>query len=150
MASHSYCRCWLHMVWATLDRRPLLSKPAAVQLSGYLNEYSREKGIYVRINFVNTDHVHALIDLPTNRTIEETAQLLKGSSSHWVNEQDLLPGKFAWLRGYGAFSVSHSGVEVVGRYIANQEAHHQKKGFSEELRLLVERYGLEWHEEENR
>ncbi len=150
MALHSYCRCWLHVVWTTLDRRPLLSKPAAVKLSGYLNEHSREKGIYMRINFVNVDHVHALIDLPTNRTIEDVAQLLKGSSSHSVNEQNLVAGKFAWQQGYGAFSVSHSGVEVVGRYIANQEAHHQKKSFAEELKQLIERHGLQWHPEENR
>jgi len=150
MPLHSFCRCWLHLVWATLDRRPLLSKLAAVKLSGHLSGYAREKGIYMRINFVNADHVHALIDLPTNRTIEEVVQLLKGSSSHWVNESNLVPGKFGWQRGYGAFSVSHSGVDVVGRYIANQEAHHEKKSFGEELRQLVERYGLEWHEKKNR
>ncbi len=150
MALHSYCRCWLHLVWATLDRRPLFSKPAAVTLSGHLNDYAREKGIYMRINFVNSDHAHALIDLPTNRTIEEVVQLLKGSSSHWVNEQNLVSGKFGWQRGYGAVSVSHSGVEEVGAYIAKQEAHHRRRSFLEELELLVERYGLEWHKEENR
>src|SRR5437763_5445804 len=144
----SYCRCWLHVVWATLDRRPLLRKSPAAKLSGYLNDYARDKGIYMRINYVNSDHVHALIDLPTSRTIEETMQLLKGSSSHWVNEQDLVSGKFGWQRGYGAFSVSHSGVEEVGAYIANQEAHHQKKSFAEELKQLIERHGLQWHPEE--
>jgi REP element-mobilizing transposase RayT len=137
-------------VWATLQRRPLLSKSAAVKLSDYLKTYAGEKSIYMRINFVNADHVHALIDLPTNRTIEEVVQLLKGSSSHWVNENDLVPGKFAWQRGYGAFSVSHSGVEEVGSYVANQEEHHRKRGFAEELKMLVERYGLQWHKEENR
>src|SRR6266550_7336942 len=142
MPLHSYCRCWLHLVWVTLDRRPLLSKSAAARISGYLTDYAREKDIYMRINFVNADHVHALIDLPTNRTIEDVIQLFKGSSSHWVNEQDFLPGKFAWQRGYGAFSVSHSGVEEVGAYIANQEAHHRRRSFLEELELLVERYGL--------
>src|SRR5437667_4941455 len=140
MPVHSYSRCWLHLVWATLDRRPLLSKAAAVKVSGYLTDYSREKGIYMRINFVNSDHVHALIDLPTNRTIEDVIQLLKGSSSHWANEQDLLPGKFGWQRGYGAFSVSHSGIEEVGGYIATQEEHHRKRSFSEELKIMVERY----------
>ena len=145
MALHSYCRCWLHLVWATLDRQPLLSKPAAVKLSGYFNEYSREKGIYMRINFVNADHVHALVDLPTNRTIEETVQLLKGSSSHWVNEQDLVSGKFGWQ-----FSVSHSGVEEVGAYIAKQEEHHRRRSFAEELKILIERHGLQWQPEENR
>ena len=150
MPLHSYCRCWLHIVWATLDRRPLFSKAAAVKVSGYLTDYAREKDIYMRINFVNADHVHTLIDLPTNRTIEDVIQLLKGSSSHWVNENDLVPGKFAWQRGYGAFSVSHSGVEEVGSYIARQEEHHQRRSFAEELKMLVERYGLEWHKEENR
>ena len=48
-----------------------------------------------------------LIDIlkPTSKTIEDAVQLLKGSSSHWVNENNLVSGKFAWGRGYGAFSV---------------------------------------------
>jgi len=150
MPLHSYCRCWLHLTWATIERRRLLEKPAAARLSVHLTEYAREKGIYMRINFVNADHVHALIDLPPSRSIEEVVQLLKGESSHWVNENNLVPGKFGWQRGYGAFSVSHSGVEEVGAYIANQETHHQKRSFAEELKLLVEKYGLQWHAEENR
>jgi hypothetical protein len=56
--------------------------------------------------------------------------------------------KFSWGRGYGIFSVSHSGVEEVSRYIAQQEEHHRKRSFSEELRMLVERYGLKWHKED--
>src|SRR6266542_4004145 len=99
----------------------------------------------MRINYVNPDHVHALIDLPPNRPIEEVVQLLKGESSHWVNENNLVSGKFGWQRGYGAFSVSHSGVEEVGAYIADQEAHHRKRSFAEELKLLVEKYGLQWN-----
>ena len=98
----------------------------------------------------NADHVHALVDLPASRAIDEVAQLLKGSSSHWVNESNLVPGQFAWQRGYGAFSISHSAVADVAKYIANQEAHHKKKSFVEELKQLVERYGLEWRNEENR
>jgi len=104
----------------------------------------------MKINFVNPDHVHALIDLPTSKTIEEVMQLFKGSSSHWINEQNLCPGKFAWGRGYGVFSVSHSGVAEVSKYIANQDEHHRKKSYLAEFKLFVERYGLEWHDDENR
>ncbi len=150
MPLHSYTRCWLHIVWATLERRPLLSKPAAVKLSSYLSGYAVEKGIYLKINFVNSDHVHLLVDLPAGRPIEEVVQLFKGSSSHWVNESNLVPGKFAWQRGYGAFSVSHSAVDEVAAYIAGQEEHHKKLTFAEELKKLVERYGLQWQNEENR
>ncbi len=150
MALHSYTRCWLHLVWATLDRRPLLLKPAAAKVSGYLSDYAAEKNIFMKINFVNADHVHALVDLPASRAIDEVAQLFKGSSSHWINENGLVSGKFGWQRGYGAFSVSHSLVSNVSAYIANQEEHHKKTSFAEELKKLVERYNLQWHEDENR
>src|SRR5216117_42934 len=105
MSLHSYSRVWLHLVWGTLERRPVLTKPAASRLSSYLTSYSQEKGIYMKINYVNPEHVHTMIDLPTSKTIEDAVQLLKGSSSHWVNENNLVSGKFAWGRGYGAFSV---------------------------------------------
>jgi REP element-mobilizing transposase RayT len=104
----------------------------------------------MKINYFNPEHVHALIDLPTNKSIEEVVQLLKGSSSHWINEKRLLRGRFSWGRGYGAFSVSHSHVEQVAAYIADQEKHHRKKTFNREFETLVEKYGLEWFEEGNR
>jgi putative transposase len=147
MSLHSYSRVWLHLLWATLERRPLLPKPAAMKLSGYLTDYAKQKCIYMKINFVNADHVHALIDLPTNLSIEEVMQLFKGGSSHWINESNLVADKFGWGRGYGVFSVSESGVAEVCAYIANQEEHHRKRNFVEELRLFVERYGLEWRKD---
>ena len=147
MSVHSYSRVWLHLAWATLERRPLLTNPAAAKLAAYLHHYAKQKGICMKINFVNPDHVHALVDLPTNLAIEDMMQLFKGSSSHWVNEQNLVAGKFGWGRGYGVFSVSESGVAEVCAYIANQEEHHRKRSFAEELKLFVERYGLEWRED---
>ena len=148
MSLHSYSRVWVHLVWATLERRPLLNKPAAAKLSAHLHAYAEQKGVYMKINFVNPDHVHALINLPTNVCIEDTVHLLKGESSHWVNEQNVVAGKFGWQRGYGAFSVAQSGVSDVCAYVANQERHHAKTSFTDELRALVKKYGLVWREEE--
>jgi len=147
MSLHSYSRVWLHLVWATLERRPLLPESAAAKMSGYLTQYATEKGIHMKINYVNSDHVHTLIDLPTHFCIEDVMQFLKGSSSHWINQSSLRPGKFGWGRGYGAFSVSQSGVKEVAKYIATQEEHHRKRSFSEELKLFVERYELQWHDD---
>jgi putative transposase len=147
MSKHSYSRCWLHLIWTTLDREPMLTKPAAAKVSRFLSNYSIEKGIYMKINYVNPEHVHTLIDLPTNKNIEEVFQLFKGGSSHWINEEKLLRGRFGWGRGYGAFSVSHSDVGRVAEYIAGQEEHHRRKTFSEEFQLFVKKYGLEWHED---
>ena len=125
----------------------MLVKPAAIKASRFLAGYAVEKEIYMKINFFNPEHAHTLIDLPTGKSIEEVVQLFKGSSSHWINENRLLRGRFSWGRGYGAFSVSHSHVSQVAAYIAQQEEHHRKKSFDQEFQLFVEKYGLEWHEE---
>jgi putative transposase len=150
MSLHSYSRCWLHLIWGTLNREKVLPKEAAARVSRYLTEYSEGKALYMKINYVNADHVHALVDLPTGLSIEELMQLLKGSSSHWINANNILLGKFAWGRGYGAFSVSESNVAQVAGYIASQDEHHRVRGFAEELKDFLDRHGLSWHGDESR
>ena len=96
MSIHSYSRCWLHLTWATLNRERLLPKPAAAKLSGFFYEYAQSKDIYMKINYVNAEHVHALIDLPTKYSIEEIVKLFKGASSHWINQNRIVAARFFW------------------------------------------------------
>lgn len=148
MSVHSCSRCWVHFIWATLNREKILTPEARPQVSKFLSEYSQSKGIYMKINYVNAEHVHALIDLPTNYSLEEVAKLFKGSSSHWINQHRIIAGKFAWGRGYGAFSVSQMKVSTVAKYIATQEEHHRQKGFTAEYEEFIKAYGLEIKESE--
>lgn len=150
MSLHSYSRCWIHLIWGTLDREKSLNETAAARVSRYLTEYAESKTVYMKINYVNADHVRALVDLPTSLSIEELIQLLKGSSSHWINSNNIIPGKFAWGRGYGAFSVSESNLDQVARYIAQQKEHHRLRTFREELKEFIQRHGLQRKEEESR
>ena len=92
----------------------------------------------MKANYVNSDHVHALITLPTNKTIEEIFQLLKGSSSHWINEK--VNYKFRWAKGYSAFSASKRELDTIISYINSQGDHHRIKSFSEELKELMKKY----------
>jgi REP element-mobilizing transposase RayT len=124
----------------------MLTPPVFLKASRFLTRYASEKGIYMKSNSFNAEHVHAVIDLPTSKSIEEVMHLLKGSSSHWINEQSLLPGKFSWGRGYGSFSVSHSQVNQVIAYLAAQETHHRRNTFTQEFEMLVKKHGLEWHD----
>jgi putative transposase len=149
MSTHSFSRLWTHLIWETLAREPMLDKRAAAKASTFLKEYSLQKGIYMKINYFNADHTHALIDLPTRYSVEDVIKLFKGGSSYWINHNRMIKGRFAWGVGYGAFSVSHSDVGRVAQYIANQEEHHRKRSYSEEYRMFVRRYGLEWRAEEN-
>ena len=107
MSVRSYKKIWLHLIWGTHNRENYLSdKNLRKELSQFFYRYSVEKKIYMKINYVNPDHVHALIDLPTNVTVEDTFHLYKGSSSSWINKQ--VSFKFNWSIGYGVFSVSES------------------------------------------
>jgi len=110
------------------------------QISEYFYNYSKEKNIYMRINYVNPDHVHAIVDLPTDKTIEEVLHLLKGSSSNWINKQ--VNFKFSWKKGYAAFSISESNLDKVVKYIINQGEHHKAKSFTEEYQEFLNKHNI--------
>ena len=117
------------------------------QISAYLYEYSASKNVYMKKNFVNSEHVHALIELPTNMSIENVMHLIKGSSSHWINENKLTGTKFSWGRGYCALSVSESGISRVVKYIESQEDHHRVKSFNDEYEAFIKAYGMKYEAE---
>ncbi len=139
MSTRSYTKIWVHYIWGTkYHSKVLTDKEFRKKISLHLMENSKEKGIYMKVNYINSDHVHALIDLPTNKTVEEVARLLKGELSHWINNN--IDFKFNWSVGYAAFSVSESNVDRVVRYILNQEEHHRKKTFTEEYEEFLRAY----------
>ena len=132
MSLHSYTKIWLHLIWETHNRERILFNETARKVSEFLFNYAKEKNIFMKINYVNPEHVHSIIDLPTNVTIEDTFRLFKGASSHFINQTELISGKFSWGRGYAAFSVSESQLKKVVDYIKNQKEHHKVKNFAEE------------------
>lgn len=143
MSVHAYHRCWMHLIWSTYKRRKLLlSSEVRKRVSNYLYKYAESRSILMRANYVNADHVHALIDLSPDKNIQDIVKLLKGSSSHWINKNRIIENRFSWGRGYGAFSVSQSYVSVVVHYIQNQEVHHRRKSFTEEYESFLKANNL--------
>jgi hypothetical protein len=82
MSTHSSARIWIHMIWETLCREPMLDKDAAAKASIHLSEYSLQKGIYMKINYFNADHTHTLFDLPTGKcgATRETVKTVEKST----------------------------------------------------------------------
>jgi len=93
------------------------------------------------------DHIHLLCTLPPKKSLYEMIQRIKGHSSRWVNENSIYERKFNWQSGYGIFSVSRSQVSSVREYILNQEVHHKKMSFKDELRLLLDKHNINFEEE---
>jgi hypothetical protein len=63
-----------------------------------------------------------------------------------LKEQGPAYGDFQWQAGYADFSVSQSNLDRVKNYIINQEAHHRKLNFQDELRALLRKHDVEWDE----
>jgi hypothetical protein len=82
-----------------------------------------------------------LVSLGTNQTIAQVAQLIKGESSFWINKNEMTQEKFSWQTEYWAVSVSESIIPKVRRYIWNQEQHHTKKTYEEEIKEFMDKYG---------
>lgn len=92
-----------------------------------------------------TNHVHILVSLPPSARLAEVVQKLKANSSRWLGEQGLA---FEWQKGYGAFSVSPSMLDVVRAYIEKQEEHHRVRSFDEEFLTLLRKSGVRFEEKD--
>ena len=138
----SYVKIWLHFVWATKNRQPLISKTLREKLITHINENAKAKDIYIDTINVDKDHIHLLVSLGSSQTVAQVAHLIKGESSHWVNKQKLINGKFDWQDEYFVVSVSESSVKRVRAYIKNQEEHHRYKSFTEEFNEFLVKYGF--------
>ncbi|RPI72185.1 MAG: IS200/IS605 family transposase [Ignavibacteriales bacterium] len=142
MALHSYSRIWLHIIWSTNNREKFFANTSGKTVSEFLFNYSKEKNFFMKVNYVNPDHVHALLELPVNVAVEDCVKLLKGASSHYINKESIVKSKFSWGRGYAAFSVSESQSGKVMEYIRNQKEHHRVKSFAEEYAEFIKKHGL--------
>ena len=88
------------------------------------------------------DHIHCLFLQNPQKPITEIIKQVKGSSSHFINQQNILNEKFAWQTGYAAYSVSESVVDKVFTYIKNQKQHHQKQTFQNEYSKFLNLHDL--------
>ncbi len=119
--SHSYYNVWIHAVFATKERKPLITSPIEDHLYSCL--YAEFKSMDCTLKIVNglSDHVHCLFMLGSQKSISEVIKHIKGLSSHFINSHYATTEKFAWQKGYAAFSVSESRLYIVYRYIKDQK-----------------------------
>jgi len=133
-----------HVVFSTKERRPLIRAQWRPRLHSYLGGIIKGmNGVAEIVNGVD-NHVHLLVSLRPVHCIADVMRDLKKDSTNWVKES--LDRKFAWQEGYAAFTVSPSATEAVRNYIANQEMHHGRHSFVDELKELLGKAGVAYDE----
>ena len=138
--SHSLNKIWIHAIWSTKDRMPLLHKSIEPNVYRFIAEQFREQGCMVKVINGMPDHIHCLFLLNPQKSMASIIKQVKGSSSHYINENSLAEDKFLWQIGYASYSVSESVLDHVYRYIKNQKAHHQTKTFNQEFEEFLQLY----------
>ncbi len=136
----------VHVVFSTKNRQPFLNETVRPLLSAYMATVVRgAKCDCLRVGGV-ANHVHLAIRLHPTRSIAELVEEVKTSSSKWLKTQSPELDHFAWQKGYGAFSVSPSDHGALVRYIAQQEAHHRRRTFEDEMRAFFTKYHVPFDE----
>lgn len=138
---------YIHIVFSTKYRAPLLQPPYEQELHAYLGGICNELECPVLIVGGYTDHIHILCMLSKKIALMTLVQKVKANSSKWIKTKDASLNNFFWQDGYGAFSVNPSAVDVVINYIKNQHQHHGKKDFKEEYRAILKKYNVQFDEQ---
>ncbi len=144
--SQSFHQLYAHIIFSTKNREPFLQAEILHPMQGYLAQLCRDCGApWVVVGGV-ADHVHIALDL--GKTMQSIALIakVKKESSMWIKKQDGAFENFYWQRGYGLFSFGPLQRDEVEKYVRNQETHHRKLTYKEEVRSFLGRYKIPYDE----
>ena len=142
----SLVKNYIHIVFSTKYREPLIYPPHEEELHKYLGGTCKELDCQpIKVGGFS-DHVHILCMLSKKIALMKLLEEVKSHSSKWMKTKDESLSNFYWQDGYGVFSVNPAEVDKVIAYISNQHEHHNKKTFQDEYRAILKKYNVEYDE----
>jgi len=142
----TFTQIYYHITFSTKNRRPCLNMNNRADLFKYISGVLMNKKCHLyRINGVE-DHLHIFTHLNPSVALADLIKDIKLSSSDWIKTQKIFPRFPGWQKGYGAFTAAERDKERIIAYVMNQEIHHRKKSFKEELRELLIDAGIQFND----
>lgn len=136
--SQSLASIVVHLIFSTKARQPVLMRELRPELFAYIASLAQKESSFVFEIGGIEDHVHVLLSLPRTMALSRLVELIKKESSKWLKKRHVSLQLFSWQKnGYGAFSVSASKIPIVRKYIQEQESHHAKSSFKDELLVFL-------------
>jgi putative transposase len=139
---HTYVSDLVHCVFSTKNRRNLIKPEIQSDLWAFVGGIANKNGLKTLIVGGTENHVHVLLSLPATMPLAKAMQLIKGASSHWMNDNHAR--NFAWQEGYGAFTVGISQKADTIAYIRSQPEHHRKRSFEEEFVAFLKKHNVDY------
>jgi REP element-mobilizing transposase RayT len=126
MPKQSLSEVYLHFVWSTYRRMPVLEEAIQPQIyAAILREVQRSGCSVLAIGGVE-DHVHVVVQMSPTISASALAKRMKGVTSYLARGELGKGRSFRWETGYGVFSFSRSHRERVIGYVRRQKEHHTR------------------------
>ena len=145
--AQSLSKLYVHIIFHTKSTSPLIRREDHNELYSYMGYIIKQNdSIPIIINGVG-NHVHILCIMSKNIALAKLVEEVKKNSSRWIKTKNRYYQKFGWQGGYTSISVSQSVHDQTKRYIENQEKHHQKRTYQEEVKMFLDEYGIDYDED---
>ncbi|MEW5720097.1 MAG: IS200/IS605 family transposase, partial [Chloroflexota bacterium] len=96
-----FTQLYLHCVWATWDRLPLITPQIEARLYSAINAKCKALRCEPLAIGGIEDHIHLLIRFPTTLAVATLVKEVKGASSHLITHK-IAPTEFCkWQGAYG-------------------------------------------------
>lgn len=142
--ANTFSQAYAHIIFSTKGRQPLLDKMWRADLFAYMAELVNDRNQKAIIINGVSDHVHMLIGFRPEVQLSALVRDVKRCSSVFVKQKKWVKGQFAWQSGYGLFTHSHAQLDLVYKYIQNQEQHHRTRTFEEEYVSFLNKYNIQY------
>lgn len=145
--ANTYHQIYLQTVFAVKYRQAVISKEWKQQVQAVIGNLINETGCKTIIVNGVEDHMHCFVGLRPAVSVSELMKTVKAKSSKYINDHNLTKERFEWQEGYGVFSYRQRDVDMIFKYLQNQEEHHQKHSFRQEYLDLLKEFEIGYDEQ---
>jgi len=142
----TYTQILYQFVFSTKSRTRTLSKENREKLFRYIwGLLQNPKCHLYQINGVE-DHIHIVTHVHPTISVSSLIKDIKLASTKFIKQENLFPHFTGWQDGYAAFTYSIGDKDRLIEYAKNQEEHHKRKSFKEELIELLQEHQITFEE----
>ncbi len=128
-------KVYLHFVWGTWDRLPLINQDNEKQVYKSIIDKCEQQGASLIELGGMEDHIHLFVQFPATVSMADFIKEVKGSTSHLVTHQVNRDEFFKWQGAYAVFSVNEKDIPRIKSYIQSQADHHKNSQVIPELEI---------------
>lgn len=143
----SYTQIYCHIVLRTKNSEKSIQQHNISELYKYIwGIIKNKKSKLYRINGIE-DHIHLFVSIHPTIAISDFVKTIKVATSHWMKAHDDFKQFNGWGDGYAAFTCRNRDKNQLIKYIINQQEHHRKESFRDEIIRIFREEGILFNED---